>query len=136
MKESFVANLEDRPEKEMSGTNCTLNRTDLVQNLFFMVMKYKSISVLIRRNQSYQWLLKEFCVNQEAMNQGPYTGTIFLDPCKAFDVVNHDWLIAKLKMYGYSTSSLLWFKSYLTGCRQCVSLTATPFEENFANKQF
>lgn len=34
----------------------------------------------------------------EAMDQGFYTGAIFLDLCKAFDVVNHNLLIAKVQM--------------------------------------
>jgi len=54
----------------------------------------------------------------EAMDQGLYTGAIFLDLRNAFDVVNHDLLIAKLQIYGCSPSSLLWFKSYLTDCRR------------------
>ena len=61
----------------------------------------------------------------EAMDQGLYTGTIFLDLRKAFDVVNHDLIIAKLQIYGCSPSSLLWFKSYLTDRRQCVNLSGT-----------
>ena len=61
----------------------------------------------------------------EAMDQGLYTGANFLDLRKAFDVVNHDLLIAKLQIYGCSPSSLLWFKSYLTDRRQCVNLKCT-----------
>ena len=61
----------------------------------------------------------------EAMDQGLYTGAIFLDLSNAFDVVNHDLLTAKLQIYGCSPSSLLWFKSYLTDRRQCVNLTDT-----------
>ena len=61
----------------------------------------------------------------EAMDQGLYTSAIFLDLSKAFDVVNHDLLIAKLQIYGCSPSSLLWFKSYLTDRRQCVNLSGT-----------
>ena len=61
----------------------------------------------------------------EAMDQGLYTGAIFLDLRKAFDVVNHDLLIAKLQIYGCSPSTLLWFKSFLTDRRQCVNLSGT-----------
>ena len=61
----------------------------------------------------------------EAMDQGLYTGAIFLDLPKAFDVVNHDLLITKLQIYGCSPSSLLWYKSYLTDRPQCVNLTGT-----------
>ena len=39
----------------------------------------------------------------EAMDQGLYTGAIFLDLRKAFDVVNHDLLVAKLQMHGCSS---------------------------------
>ena len=38
-----------------------------------------------------------------AMDQGFYTGAIFLDLRKVFDVVNHDLLIAKLQTYGCSS---------------------------------
>ena len=57
-----------------------------------------------------------------AMDQGFYTGAIFLDLRKAFDVVNHDLLMAKLQTYGCSSSTLLWFRSYLSDRRQCVNL--------------
>ena len=50
----------------------------------------------------------------EAMDQGVYTGAIFLDLHKAFDVVNHDLLIAKLQMYGCSSSTLFWLRSCLS----------------------
>ena len=60
----------------------------------------------------------------KAMDQGFYTGAIFLDLRKAFDVVNHDLLIAKLQMYGCSSSTLLCFRSYLSDRRQCVNLAS------------
>ena len=61
----------------------------------------------------------------EAMDQGLLTGAIFLDSRKAFDVVNHDLLVAKLQMYGCSSSALLWFKSSLSDRRQCVNIAGT-----------
>ena len=61
----------------------------------------------------------------EAMDQGLNTGAIFLDLRKAFDVVNHDMLVAKLQMYGCSSSALLWFKSSLSDPRQCVNIAGT-----------
>ena len=50
------------------------------------------------------------------INSGKMTGVAFIDLRKAFDTVNHDILISKLKDIGVSESSLCWFKSYLT-CR-------------------
>ena len=61
----------------------------------------------------------------ETMDQGLYTGVIFLDLRKAFDVVNLDLLVTKLQMYGCSSSALLWLKSYLPDRRQCVNITGT-----------
>ena len=45
-------------------------------------------------------------------------GIIFLDIKKAFDTVNHDILLAKLKNYGVSGLVLKWFESYLIGRKQ------------------
>ena len=42
----------------------------------------------------------------EAVDQGLYTGAIFLDLRKSFDVVNHDLLVAKLQICGCSSSAL------------------------------
>ena len=61
----------------------------------------------------------------EAMDQGLLTGAIFLDSRKAFDVVHHDLLVAKLQMYGCSSSALLWFKSSLSDRRECVKIAGT-----------
>ena len=61
----------------------------------------------------------------DAMDQGLFTCAIFLGLRKAFDVVNHELLVAKLQMYGYSSSALLWFKSYLSDRRQCVNIART-----------
>ena len=46
-------------------------------------------------------------------NKG-YGGTILMDLSKAFDTINHDLLIAKLHVYGFSKESLKLIKSYLT----------------------
>ena len=61
----------------------------------------------------------------EAMDQGLYTGAIFLDLRKAFDVVSHDLLVTKLQLYGCSSCALLWFKSYLSDRRQRVNRAGT-----------
>ena len=37
-----------------------------------------------------------------------------MDPSKAFGTINHDLLIAKLHVYGFSKESLKLIKSYLT----------------------
>ena len=47
---------------------------------------------------------------------------IFLDFAKAFDTVNHQILLKKLKYYGIRGLPLKWFESYLLNRTQCVSI--------------
>ena len=42
-------------------------------------------------------------------------GTVLLDFSAAFDVIDHDILIAKLTSYGFNSSAIQWFRSYLVG---------------------
>ena len=47
------------------------------------------------------------------------SGTILMDLSKAFDTLNHDLLVAKLHVYGFSRTTLMFIKSfYLTGGRE------------------
>lgn len=58
----------------------------------------------------------------QAMDQGNLVGITFLDFSKAFDLVNHDILINKLKLYHFDQMSIKWFYSYLSSRTQCVKL--------------
>ena len=59
------------------------------------------------------------------MDSGYSTGVLFIDLKKAFDTVNHDILIRKLKQYGVDGNELLWFKSYLNNRVQTVNVDST-----------
>ena len=54
------------------------------------------------------------------INNNKYCGVLFVDFKKAFDVIDHDLLLRKLKIYGLSTNTLMFLRSYLTNRQQCV----------------
>ena len=51
---------------------------------------------------------------KKAIDYKGYGGAILMDLSKAFHIINHDLLIAKLPVYGFSKESLKLTKSYLT----------------------
>jgi hypothetical protein len=54
------------------------------------------------------------------MDQGEFTGAVFLDLSKAFDTVDHGCLLSKLSIYGIDNRELAWFESYLFDRKQYV----------------
>ena len=58
----------------------------------------------------------------KALDRKQFVGVVFLDISKALDSVNHDLLFAKLSLLGLSSSTVSWFRSYLSNRSQvtCV----------------
>ena len=48
-----------------------------------------------------------------------------MDLKKAFDTVDHEILLEKLKFYGFKGNTLKWFKSYLENRKQCIKFKNT-----------
>ena len=55
-----------------------------------------------------------------AMDRGMASFLLLLDYSKAFDCLNHELLLAKLKYFGLDRCSLSWFAEYLSERCQCV----------------
>ena len=56
------------------------------------------------------------------LDRGEQIDVIYLDMTKAFDKVNHELLISKLRRFGFKTNLLNWFQSYLYHRRQQVTV--------------
>ena len=57
-----------------------------------------------------------------AMDNGKMIGVVLVDFEKAFDLVDHQILLSKLKLYGIDREALNWFSTYLAHRRQQVSI--------------
>ena len=57
-----------------------------------------------------------------SLDKGEYVGVIFMDLSKAFNTINHDLLLAKLKAYGFSHNALVFMLSYLKNRSQRVNI--------------
>ena len=82
-----------------------------------------------RRSRSTQHAVTYFsvCVRKH-MDNGEYTGAVFVDLRKAFDTVDHGRLLSKLPMYGIKRRELSWFESYLFDRKQLVSMENSSSE--------
>ena len=57
---------------------------------------------------------------REAVDEDKLVGSVFIDLSKAFDTVDHQILLRKLKCYGVEGKELEWFGDYLSCRRQSV----------------
>ena len=68
------------------------------------------------------------------MDKGDTPFSIFLYSSKAFDMLDHDILLTKLKHNGIDDTLLTWFKSFLTNRMQFVEIEGTGFNLSHIEK--
>ena len=56
------------------------------------------------------------------IDRGNVNAVVFIDLKKAFDTVDHSILLEKLSLYGIRDIELEWFRSYLSGRKQCCKV--------------
>ena len=67
------------------------------------------------------------------LDKGNIIGAINIDLKKAFNLINHDILLTKLKLYGCDNNALVWFESYLRSRTQYVSLNGCDSNQQECN---
>ena len=67
---------------------------------------------------------------------GKYILGIFIDLSKAFDTVNHNVLLEKLKAYGIQSENLKWVRSNLSNRKQFISYDISKKEMKIVERGF
>lgn len=107
----------------------------LVERLLYSrLVNFLKINSVINENQ-FGFVEKSSTVSsamqllnliRSKLDQGQFVSSLFIDLSKAFDMVNHNLLINKLKKIGITdTKSIELFQSYLTGRSQSVKINNT-----------
>ena len=64
-------------------------------------------------------------------DSGLFTGMILIDLQKAFDTIDHEILLNKMKYFGFSQQVIKWFSSYLADRKFRICINNT-FSESYA----
>ena len=72
-----------------------------------------------------------WCVN---IDRGLLNGVVFIDLKKAFDTIDHEVLISKLRAYGVDDLTLPWFRSYLADRKQRCFVNGQFSNSSFITK--
>ncbi len=97
-------------------------------SLYFSEIMEELMSAYRKMHNTQSILLKAVEDWKSALDQGKYVGAIMMDLSKAFDVVPHGLLLAKLGAYGCSENVLKLMFTYLSGRKQRTKIGCTRSE--------
>ena len=99
------------------------------QNLFHVLQSG------FRQNHSCATALTHMCNKWlSSVNESLLNGAVFLDFKKAFDLVNHDLLIKKLRIYSNNESTTSFLSSFLSERKQSVQINGNLSSSRHINK--
>ena len=79
------------------------------------------LSKCLKKSHGTQHLLVTMLEKwKKAVDKGENVSALFMDLSKAFDTINHDPLLAKLKAYGVSLNAVKLMRNYLKNRKQHV----------------
>ena len=61
----------------------------------------------------------------KGFDSGLFTGMILIDLQKAFDTIDHEILLNKMKHFGFSQQVIKWYYSYLSNRKFCINVNNT-----------
>ena len=62
------------------------------------------------------------------IHNNEFVGVLFVDFCKAFDLLDQNLLLQRVERYNFYSSALTWFTSYMADRKQCVKVNGTSSE--------
>ena len=78
-----------------------------------------------RKNHGTQHSLMRMIEDwKKLLDKGYHIGVVYMDLSKAFDVLKHDLLLAKLEAYGFTYDSIRYIQSYLTDRMQRTNVNS------------
>ena len=120
-----------RPVIPLPHTSNVFERIIYQQINTYMKDKLSKCLTGFRKSHGTQhWLVTMLEKWEKAVDKGEYVSALFMDLSKAFDTINHDLLLAKLKAYGFSLNAVKLMHSYLKNRKQQVQINNKFSSEN------
>ena len=136
MKLAYVTPIYKKKDRTIVDNYRPVSVLPTVSKIFERLM-YKQISSFIdqylskylcgyRKGYSAQTALISLVEKwKKQLDTKGYCGAILMDLSKAFDTINHDLTLAKLKAYGFDNKSLRILQSYLSDRWQRIKINTT-----------